>query len=157
MLYKIALLKQQFIFRVRCFKVEDTFDSRSVYAIEVHPKADIYEESLVLVLCTDHMKKCCTTSALNHVYGGYSMTLDGPLLRDCEGFQIIDNEYSVYFQGTWNLMYAANYLEAVDLYSSRFKMISPMDTCFPNTHGFCKVTISIKLCPNSLSLFNDDS
>ena len=57
------------------------------------------------------------------------------LLRDCDGFLIENNEYSIFTPlGGFNL------LEAVSIYSTRFKLISPMDTCYSDYFYNCQVS-----------------
>lgn len=133
---------------IRCYSVEETFDSRAIFAVEIHPKLNHYMRSFVLMICTGHVKRCCKTSTFYDVYGGYSMMMQGPLLRDCEGFMIEDNQYSIYYQGKWNIHHAYKYLDSVSIYGSRFKLITPMDTCHLNSFEFCNVSSFIQTFEN---------
>ena len=59
------------------------------------------------------------------------------LIRNCEGFNIINNEYQVKLLDTFGEVVSD--IEAVTLYSSRFKLITAMSNCFSESYESCKV------------------
>ena len=59
------------------------------------------------------------------------------LIRNCEGFIIINNEYEVKLFDTFGKNVTD--IEAVTLYSSRFKLITAMSNCFSESYENCKV------------------
>ena len=128
-------------FRIKCFEKDETFDSRSIFAIEVHSKKVM--QGLAIHICTRNLQDCCTTTSFGYVEQNTSKLLDGQRLRNCEGFQIIDNKYIIHLKGPL-LDYpesVSKYLHSVSLYSSRFKKIAPMHTCDPDFFGHCTVKL----------------
>lgn len=121
---------EQSIFSLNCYQVKESFDARAVYGVQIH--ANSHVDHLVLKLCSGW--KCCMTSAFNNVYAGTSTLYEDVLLRDCDGFIIENNAYSIFTMGGFNL------LEAVSIYSTRFKLISPMDTCYSDYFYNCQVS-----------------
>ena len=120
---------------VKCYLTKDTFEVRSLEAIKIIPRKRI--ASATLHICSYEM--CCQTS--------YSYNFDQPvllekqLLRDCEGFQIKNNTYHIWVHDESGI--GVSDLRAVSLYSSRFKMITPMSICFAKNFWRCKVRANI--------------
>lgn len=127
--------------KLNCYKMKDTFDSRSIHAIEILPASS--SKKLSVSICTDNGLKCCQTSAFYHVSAGKTAQVDGALLRDCHGFKIQNDTYSVSVVETGNGNVIGSLLYSVSIYNSRLKYMTPMDTCL--TEGGSKSHVSCKV------------
>ena len=116
---------------------EDTFDSKTIEAIEVF--STTYIEYLALRVCSGDT--CCTTSATHRLYHGYSKLLERHLLRDCEGFVIRNNSYNVTVVDASENEVFLTYigLKAITIFSSRFKLAIPMHSCSSDNFDACKI------------------
>lgn len=119
-----------FFYRLNCYQVQSSFDARSIYAVEIHSQT--YIDYLELKICSGG--KCCISSAFNNIYSGTSTLFRDVLLRDCDGFEIDNNEYSIH------PLHGNGPLKAVSIYSTIFKLISPMDTCYSEDFFKCQVS-----------------
>lgn len=116
---------------VSCYQKDETFDSRSIFAIEIHPKSNAVDaNALVVEICSEVRDNCCKTSAFYDVKGGLSMMSESGLLRDCDGFKIVNDTYVVSVKDNGYDAYVSDILEAISIYSSRYKLMAPMDTCW---------------------------
>lgn len=118
---------------VYCFQRDESFNSRSIFALQIHPKVDAH--LLVFEICSGQRERCCATSAFFNVKNGQKVIYEGAMLRNCEGFEITDDAYTVHvkmdddgYDG-----YVADVLDTMTIYSSRFKLLTPMHTCSMNT------------------------
>ena len=128
-----------------CHEMKEIYDTKSIYAIEVRLKNGYYLEFLYLTLFSGDKK--CHTSSIYALYSGQTYIFEGPLLRDCQNFILSNNEYSFYVPMN------SNAIETVSLYSSRFKMISPLHTChfwYMDHLVYCSVSISFNTRVRSL-------
>ena len=66
------------------------------------------------------------------------------LLRDCEGFQIKDNKYTIQLWDE-NGHNRVDGLDAIYLYSSRFQMSAAMHVCDGNDLDDCNVSTYVLL------------
>ena len=101
-------------------------------------KNGYYLDYLYLTLFSGDKK--CHTSSIYALYSGQSYIFEGPLLRDCQNFILSNNEYAFYVPMN------SNAIETVSLYSSRFKMISPLHSChfwYMDHLVYCSVSISL--------------
>ena len=66
------------------------------------------------------------------------MEMQKHLLRDCEGFRIKNNSYTIQLWDEYGNQ--VDGLDAIYLYSSRFQMSAPMHMCDGNDLADCNVS-----------------